>query len=324
MTGYPVSQPPRQFPGRRVPPHAQPRERPRERLLTALAWLAAMLVTSVAAIGCGYLLLRGVPTLGRSLFFGDTPPLLAMAGLRPVWDGIWPASAGSLYLVGLATLLVLGPGVGCGIYLAEYAGPRARRHLGLAVELLAGVPSIVMGLFGFTLILVLRRTFVPQANTCLLLAAGCLALLVLPPLVVSTRAALESLPHGLRLTGAALGLTRAQTVSRVLLPEAGRGILGGVMLAMGRAAEDTAVILLTGVVANAGLPAGLPAGLLAKFEALPFTIYYTAAQYQTEDELARGFGAALVLLVLSGSMMLGAGALQRVMERHHKGEDAWN
>ncbi len=296
------------------------RAMPRERALTALAWLAALLVAGVAAVGGGYLLWRGVPTLGRALFFGDTPPLLAMAGLRPVWDGIWPACVGSLCLVGLATLLALGPGVRCGIYLAEYAGPRTRRRLGLAVELLAGVPSIVMGLFGFTLILALRRMFLPQANTCLLLAAGCLALLVLPPLVVSTRAALESLPHGLRLTGAALGLTREQTVFRVLLPEAGRGILGGVMLTMGRAAEDTAVILLTGVVANAGLPAGL----LAKFEALPFTIYYTAAQYQTEDELARGFGAALVLLVLSGSMMLGAGALRRALEKRRKGEDAWN
>lgn len=322
MAGRPILPAPRHLPDRHVPSRVPSGGRPRtrEHVLTVAAWLAAVLVVSVAAVGCGYLLWRGVPTLGRALFFGDTPPLLAMAGLRPVWDGIWPACAGSLYLVGLATLLVLGPGVGCGIYLAEYAGPRARRHLGLAVELLAGVPSIVMGLFGFTLILVLRRTFVPQANTCLLLAAGCLALLVLPPLVVSTRAALESLPQGLRLTGAALGLTRKQTVFRVLLPEAGRGILGGVMLAVGRAAEDTAVILLTGVVANAGLPAGL----LAKFEALPFTIYYTAAQYQTEDELARGFGAALVLLALSGSMMLGAGALQRVMERRHKGEDAWN
>ncbi len=295
-------------------------ERPREMLMTVLAWLAAVLVVSVAAIGCGYLLWRGVPTLGRALFFGDAPPLLAMAGLRPVWDGIWPACVGTLYLVGLSTLLVLGPGVGCGIYLAEYAGPYTRRHLGMAVELLAGVPSIVMGLFGFTLILMLRRMFLPHANTCLLLAAGCLALLVLPPLVVASRAALESLPQGLRLTGAALGLTREQTVFRVLLPEAGRGILGGIMLTVGRAAEDTAVILLTGVVANAGLPAGL----LAKFEALPFTIYYTAAQYQTEDELARGFGAALVLLVLSGSMMLGAGALQRTLEKRRKGEDAWS
>ena len=312
MTQRPVAPAPRRLPARR--------ECPRELLMTALAWLAAALVVSVAAVGCGYLLWRGVPTLGRALFFGDAPPLLAMAGLRPVWDGIWPACVGTLLLVGLSTLLVLGPGVGCGIYLAEYAGPRTRRHLGLAVELLAGVPSIVMGLFGFTLILMLRRMLLPQANTCLLLAAGCLALLVLPPLVVATRAALESLPQGLRLTGAALGLTREQTVFRVLLPEAGRGILGGIMLTVGRAAEDTAVILLTGVVANAGLPAGL----LAKFEALPFTIYYTAAQYQTEDELARGFGAALVLLVLSGSMMLGAGALQRTLEKRRKGEDAWS
>ena len=71
------------------------------------------------------------------------------------------------------------------------------------------------------------------------------------------------------------------------------------MLAMGRAAEDTAVILLTGVVANGGVPSGLG----TRFEALPFSIYYTAAQYQTQEELTRGFGAALVLLLLSGMLL---------------------
>ena len=74
------------------------------------------------------------------------------------------------------------------------------------------------------------------------------------------------------------------------------------MMAMGRAAEDTAVILLTGVVANAGLPSGLA----VRFEALPFFIYYTAAQYQTPEELERGFGASLTLLLLSGGLLLAA------------------
>ena len=118
--------------------------------------------------------------------------------------------------------------------------------------------------------------------------------------MVTTRTALESLPASLRLSGAALGLRHGQVVRHLLLPQASRGILSGIMLALGRSAEDTAVILLTGVVANAGLPAGL--GL--RFEALPFFIYYTAAQYQTPEELQRGFGAALTLLALSGGLLL--------------------
>ena len=172
-----------------------------------------------------------------------------------------------------------------------------------------------MGLFGFMLILLLRRLFAPEATTCLLLSAFCLALLVLPPLAITTRTVLESLPDGLRLTGEALGLTPWQTARYLLLPAGGRGILGGVMLALGRAAEDTAVIMVTGAVANAGLPAGLT----AKYEALPFFIFYISAQYADQSDLRRGFGAALVLLILSGALLLCAHALQRSLERKWKG-----
>ena len=86
--------------------------------------------------------------------------------------------------------------------------------------------------------------------------------------------------------------------------------MGGVVLSIGRAAEDTAVIMLTGVVANAGLPRGL----FAQYEALPFFIYTTAAEYRNPAELERGFGAALVLLVLTTLLFLAAGALHRAME----------
>jgi phosphate transport system permease protein len=88
-------------------------------------------------------------------------------------------------------------------------------------------------------------------------------------------------------------------------------LLSGVILSVGRAAEDTAVILLTGVVANAGLPASLT----DKFEALPFTIFYLAAEYRTPEELDRGFGAALVLLLLTSLLFVGARLVQRAFER---------
>ena len=286
----------------------------RSRALAVLSWCAALIVPTAIGAMLWHLCLRGGPALGLDLFFGDAPPLAALLGQRPVWDGIWPAAAGTLSLLALTMALALLPGVGCGVYLACFAAPRAKRWLSLAVDLLAGVPSIVMGLFGFMLILLLRRLFAPEATTCLLLSAFCLALLVLPPLAITTRTVLESLPDGLRLTGEALGLTPWQT-ARYLLPAGGRGILGGVMLALGRAAEDTAVIMVTGAVANAGLPAGLT----AKYEALPFFIFYISAQYADQSDLRRGFGAALVLLILSGALLLCAHALQRSLERKWKG-----
>lgn len=142
-------------------------------LLTAVGWLAVAILLVAMGSLLGFLLVKGVPALNVSLFFGDTPVKEALFGGRPVWDGIWPACVGTLYLVCLTVALALFPGIGCGIYLAEYAGPRQKQWLGCAIDVLAGIPSIVMGLFGFTLILFLRYTFFPQANTGLLLAAVC-------------------------------------------------------------------------------------------------------------------------------------------------------
>lgn len=286
----------------------------RGRRALMLAWLspaAGLLVMAAVALLMGFLLKEAAPAWGWGLFFGQTPAWPAFWGALPVWDGIWPACLGTLQLVALASLMAVPLGVAAGIHLAVYARGRGKRVLGLAVDLLASVPSIVMGLFGFALILLLRRTLLPSANTCLLLAAACLALLILPYLISATRVALESLPPELGLYGAALGLSPWQNLRHVLLPAAGCGILGGVMLGVGRAAEDTAVIMLTGVVANSGLPGGL----LGKFEALPFQIFYLASQYQTPQDLRRGFGAALALLLLTGVLFVGASWLQRTLER---------
>lgn len=264
----------------------------------------------------GYLFWRAFPVLGPKLLFGRVAPLDAVLGRVPVWDGLWPACVGTFWLVLITMLLAVFPGVGCGIYLSELASPRQKRWLGAAVDMLAGMPSIVMGLFGFMLILLLRRTVMPNANTGLLLAACCLALLVLPVLVASAREAMAAVPDSLRLAAAAAGFSRSQALFHLLLPAAARGILGGVVLAVGRAAEDTAVILFTGVVANAGLPSGL----FGKFEALSFDIYYISSQYQDQQELLRGFGAAAFLLLISCLLLAAARLLERSFRRKWQGK----
>ncbi|MCW8860180.1 MAG: ABC transporter permease subunit [Deltaproteobacteria bacterium] len=274
------------------------------------SWLATIKIFLV--IGCllWFLLSRGLPTLSKELFFGDAPVLQAIFGQVRVWDALWPACVGTLLLVLLAGLIAVPLGIASGIYLACYASSPFKRILSMSVELLAGTPSIVMGLFGFALILFLRDTFLPEANTSLLLASLCLALLILPYLIFTTQVALESLADEYQLIGPSLGLTQVQTVFHILLPAAGRSILGGVVLAIGRAAEDTAVIMLTGVIANAGLPHGL----FGKFEALPFRIYYLAAEYQSPAELNSAYGTALVLLALTGLLYSGAFALHKTLE----------
>lgn len=272
--------------------------------------LSAALVLGCVGTLFFFLLLKGLPTWGTELFFGDTAPMDAIMGKAPVWEGIWPAFMGTLCLMTVTMSLVLLPGIGCGIFLAEYATPLWKKRVNTAIDLLAGAPSIVMGLFGFTLILFLRRAFFPEANTCLFLAAGCLSLLVTPVLVVNTREALEAVPSSIKLAATSLGLSKNQIIFCLAVPMAVRGIVSGSILAMGRCAEDTAVIMLTGAVANAGLPSSL----WAKFEALPFTIYYTMAHYQSQEELNLAFGAALLLLFLATAMV----ALAKLLEVGHK------
>ncbi|MDE7174408.1 MAG: ABC transporter permease subunit, partial [Helicobacter sp.] len=181
-------------------------------------------------------------------------------------------------------------GIGCGIYLSFYATPFQKWLLNTMVDILAGIPSVIMGLFGFLSILWLKNHFLPQANSCLLLAALCLALLVLPTLIATTKEALLSVPHDLMLNARALGLKKGAILWYFLLPEARNGILSGAILALGRVAEDTAVVMFVGAVANAGLPNGL----FGRFESLSFYIYYNSQNYQTQLELQTAMGATLV------------------------------
>lgn len=283
----------------------------KERMTIIFAWACTLLTLLVISSLLGFLLVQGSSALSLSLLFGDAPVWPALIGKFPVWEGIWPACMGTLILVFLATGISLPLGLGCGLYLALMAKGRTKDLVSILINQLASVPSIVMGLFGFALILFLRKTLFPHANTCLLLAASCMAILILPYIVRSSQNAVEAIPLSHRLIGPSLGLTLGQNIVHIILPQAGKGILGGVILAVGRAAEDTAVILLTGVVANSGLPQGL----LGNFEALPFTIYFLAAEFRSTEDLLIGFGACLVLLILTSSLFALAHVIQRGMHR---------
>ncbi len=261
----------------------------------------------------GFIINRGVPALSLSLFFGDADPIKGLLGLEPIWDGIWPACVGTMTVVACALSLALLPGLATGIWLATSAASRFKTILALCIDILAGIPSILMGLFGFTLILFLRNWLLPSANTCLLLSALCLAMLIIPYLAVATRTALQALPASLEITALSLGMTRWQTLRVVLLPQASKGIIGGIMLAMGRAAEDTAVIMLTGAVASAGIAASV----FDRFEALPFYIYYLSTNYADEKELSQAFAASLILLFIALFLFLLTKIIQKKFRNYY-------
>jgi len=167
-------------------------------------------------------------------------------------------------------------------------------------KILAGIPSIVIGVLGFTVIISLNNLFGLNLRTSLLISSITVAILILPYIVHSTIISLNSIPVNIRIASLSLGAKKYQNIFRVLLPESFISISSGIVLAIGRAAEDTAVIMLTGAAAYAGIPNSL----FDSFEALPFYIYYHTSEYQDRYELTGVFIAALIIIFISIFFML--------------------
>ncbi len=280
-----------------------------EQGLIALSWGSCLLLLAAVLSILGYLFVRGGGILGSELLFGNVAPLDALLLRRQVFDGLFPALVGTSALVLLAVGMAMPVGLAAGIYMAEFSRKRSKQHLTVLFDVLAGLPSIVVGLAGFSLTIVLHRILPGKIGPCLLISALALSFLILPYLIRSIQMALESVPFSLRRTAPALGATRLQNIFYVLLPNRLPDILGGVILAIGRAAEDTAVIMLTGVVVSAGLPRSL----FEQFEALPFYIYYISSQYTDPEDLKMGFGAAILLLAICGLLFVCAILLEQTV-----------
>ena len=206
--------------------------------------------------------------------------------------GIFPAIVGTLVLV-LGTIAVALPlGMASAIYLSEYAKQdRFTRTIRLAIVTLAGVPSIVFGLFGLGLFVIFLRFGAS-------IVAGCftLACMILPIIIVSSEEALRAVPQSLRAGSLALGATKWQTIRTNVLPYSIPGMLTGSILGVGRAAGETAPILLT--VAAFYLPK-LPSSVFDQVMALPYHLYILATQHpEVEKVRPMQYGTALVLLAL--------------------------
>lgn len=267
-----------------------------ENAVIFFSWASTILLTAGLLCVLAYLVIRGGSVINLKLIFGDVAPVDAMLMRKQVFDGLFPAVIGTLALVVLSVGTAVPVGLAAGIYMAEYAKGRTKLALSLLFDVLAGLPSVVVGLAGFSLTVLLHSLLPNRVGPCLILSALALSFLVLPYLIRSTEMALDSVPLSLRRTAPALGATKIQNILYVLLPNRLPDIAGGIVLAIGRAAEDTAVIMLTGVV----VLAGLPRSIFEQYEALPFYIYYISSQYADPYELQMGFGAAILLLIICG------------------------
>jgi phosphate transport system permease protein len=222
--------------------------------------------------------------------------------------GVLPAIVGTVCLTLLMTVAAVPAGVATAIYLTEYASRRSllARLVRVCVANLAGVPSIVFGLFGLGFFIsTVGRAIDDVAfggesvygRPCLLWSSLTLAILTLPVVVVATEEAILSVPRELREASLAVGATRLQTITHVVLPEALGGILTGTILAVSRGAGEVAPILFTGVAYY--LP-HLPSHLNDQFMNLGYHVYVLATQSPDVDRTKPLlYGTALVLLILT-------------------------
>jgi phosphate transport system permease protein len=205
----------------------------RDRGVTILLTALMVAIVGLLAWILLYVGLKGVNALNWG-FITDTPP----GNPSDAGGGFYNGILGSFEIVGLATLVALPLGIGCAIYLNQYAIGRVAAMVRLVVDVMLGIPTIVTGAFVYA-IWVVEFGFSGFAG------ALALALVMVPLIVRATEEMLRLVPRDIHEASLALGVTQSRTIVSVLLPTARAGIITGVMLAVARAMGETAPLLLT-------------------------------------------------------------------------------
>jgi len=271
---------------------------------TGLTGLATLLILAILAVMLGNIIWHGWP--GMTWHFISTIPRKDF--FDPDTTGVLPMIIGTSIRVVVMTLFVLPIGVITAIYLTEYASTTSpvTRIIRAAVNNLAGVPSIVFGLFGAGFFInfvgkhldqLMHNPAAVWGKPALIWASLTLAVMTLPVVIVATEESLKAIPNGLREASLALGATKLETIFRVVLPQALPGIMTGGILAISRAAGEVAPILFTGV---AYYMASLPTRLSDQFMDLGYHVFVLSTQ-SPDIEKTRPilYGTVLVLLILT-------------------------
>jgi len=246
-----------------------------------LIWIAALSTIIVMGLILFQILREGLPIL-RLHFFLDSPRSMGREG------GILSTIIGTCALTGVAIIFATPLGVGTAIFLREYTREsRISRMIRFGTDCLAGVPSIIFGLFGFVF-------FVIYLNMGWSILSGGLTLtaMILPTIICTTEEAVKAIPHSYREVSYSLGGTKWQTVTRAILPNALPGIFTGIILGVGRSIGETAAVILT-----AGSSLVMPTSLFSPIRTMSIH-FYILAREGISMEMAYGTGAALILVVL--------------------------
>lgn len=278
--------------------------RPMDAVRAALIYTAAGLTVAVLAGLLAYILVQGVPHI--SWQFLST----AYSARDKELQGVLPMIINTLYIVVITLLIVTPIGLSAAIYLTQYARQgRLVRSIRFATEVLAGVPSILFGLFGYTFFCVLLR----MGSSIL---AGCLTMTIciLPTIVRTTEEALLAVPESYKEGALALGAGKLRVVLGIVLPCAMPGVLTAVILGMGRIVGESAALMFTSGMAY-DMPDGVLRHILDSGRTLTLHLYQTATQAVDPQALNVAYATASVLLILVFLLNRLAALLSRLLKK---------
>jgi phosphate transport system permease protein len=270
-----------------------PRRRAVNRLMELLAWLAAAIAVALLGVVVWSVAQRGAGALNLDLITKTPVPF----SLTPVNQGLANAFAGTLVIVGLATLMALPVGILVAVYLNEFARPAVRNAVTLSLDVLNGVPAIVIGIFVYGLIVVAH-------GQSAFAGAFALACLMLPLVARATMEVLALVPSSLREASLALGIPRWRTTLSIVLPQTVGGVITGTVLAVARVAGETAPLLFTSSIVGTNVSWDPHVAL----KTVPLAIFELSESPDPADH-ERAWAAALVLLLFILCASLAARAL---------------
>ncbi len=274
------------------------RRRVTNRVMTMLSTAAAVLAGGILVLLLGYVLVNGIRYVDWE-FLTTLPKPLGEEG-----GGMANAFVGSLIMVALASMWSIFVGIGTGVYLAEYASPRIGASVRFVADVLTGMPSVVIGIFGYALIVVPMGTFSALAG------AFTLGVITLPIIARTTEENLRLVPRELREAGLALGVPRWRTILSIVVPTAGAGLTTGAMLVVARAAGETAPLIFTALGNRFWAES-----LTSPTAALTLNIFQYAVspydQWREQAWAASFFLLAFVLLLNVGARALAGRAVRR-------------
>ena len=253
-----------------------------QKLAWGFIWAAGIIAVLILLFIISYVLAKGLSVISPEFLFTEPEGGLSGEG------GISSCIVATLWLIAITMAILTPLGIGAAIYLAEYAPDNRFTHLiRYSVELLAGVPSIVFGLFGFAIFVL-----VLHFNYSILAGALTLVCLLLPFLVRSAEEAMRAVPQSQREAALALGATRWQPVAHIIMPAALPGIVTGIILCIGGVVAESACLYVT-----MGGSAGMPTSFLSGGRTLAVHVFYLAMETNALDK-ALATGAVLIILIL--------------------------